>query len=182
MKIIAEGLRLSEGPVARRRRKRAGVEVLGGTLERVRPDGKIELVADLGGGPSAAAIGPDGRCYVCNNGGFISVEMNGMMLPSPPPEDTGSIQVVDLKTGAFSTLYAHSEDTPFWEPNDVVFDSTGGFWFTDFGRERGRWHSHGSVYYAKADGSEIREIPSGPATAPTATAQAKAGVLIAGVQ
>lgn len=161
MKIIAEGLRLPEGPVALDDGSVLVVEVLGGTLKRVQADGKIELVADLGGGPNGAAIGPDGRCYVCNNGGFTSVEMNGMMLPSPPPEDTGSIQIVHLKTGAFSTLYAHSEDTPFWEPNDVVFDSTGGFWFTDFGRERGRWHSHGSVYYAKADGSEIREIPSG---------------------
>jgi gluconolactonase len=24
----------------------------------------------MGGGPNGAAIGPDGKCYVCNNGGF----------------------------------------------------------------------------------------------------------------
>lgn len=163
LKIIAEGLRLPEGPVVLDDGSVLVVEVLGGTLKRVYPDGKVEIVADLGGGPNGAAIGPDGRCYVCNNGGFASVEMNGMILPSPPPEDTppGSIQVVDLKTGAFSTLYAHCEETPFWGPNDLVFDSAGGFWFTDFGRDRGRWHSHGSVYYAKADGSEIREVLSG---------------------
>src|SRR5690606_30862287 len=70
----------------------------------------------------------------------------------------GSIQVVDLATGKVDTLYEHSEATPFWAPNDIVFDSSGGFWFTDHGRDRPRWHSHGTVYYAKADGSEIREV------------------------
>lgn len=43
-------------------------------------------------------------------------------------------------------------------PNDIVFDQWGGFWFTDFGKIRGRMQDRGAVYWAKADGSEIREI------------------------
>ena len=48
-------------------------------------------------------------------------------------------------------------ETPFWGPNDLVFDAYGGFWFTDFGRDRGRIRQRGGVYYAKADGSAITE-------------------------
>jgi gluconolactonase len=38
-----------------------------------------------------------------------------------------------------------------------VFDRAGGFWFTDFGKVRERDSDRGAVYYAKADGSMIRE-------------------------
>ena len=42
-------------------------------------------------------------------------------------------------------------------PNDLVFDGAGGFWFTDHGKTRERDSDRGVVYYAKADGSMIRE-------------------------
>ena len=38
-----------------------------------------------------------------------------------------------------------------------MFDRHGGFWFTDLGKTREREVDRGSVYYAKADGSLIRE-------------------------
>ena len=158
---LTHGLMLPEGPVAMPDGSLLVVEVLGGRLTRIAPDGSKTTVAELGGGPNGAAIGPDGRCYVCNNGGFRYMELpDGGLLPLEAPLDTpaGAIQVVDLATGAFETLYAHSEATPFWGPNDIVFDDAGGFWFTDFGRDRGRARMRGALYYAKADGSEIREV------------------------
>jgi len=69
LKVIAEGLRFPEGPIAMADGSVLLVEIARGTLSRVR-DGRVEVVADLGGGPNGAAIGPDGACYVCNNGGF----------------------------------------------------------------------------------------------------------------
>src|SRR5439155_23394750 len=42
-------------------------------------------------------------------------------------------------------------------PIDLVFDDAGGFWFTDLGKTRERDADRGAVYYAKADGSMIRE-------------------------
>ena len=158
---LTEGLKLPEGPIAMADGSLLVVEVLGGRLTRIAPDGTKSTVADLGGGPNGAAIGPDGRCYVCNNGGFAHMVLpDGGLLPLEAPLDTppGSIQVVDLATGAFETLYSHAEETPFWGPNDIVFDDAGGFWFTDFGRDRGRARMRGALYYAKADGSEIREV------------------------
>ena len=38
-----------------------------------------------------------------------------------------------------------------------MFDRTGGFWFTDLGKTRERDADRGVVYYAKADGSMIKE-------------------------
>src|SRR3546814_18573384 len=38
-----------------------------------------EVVATPGGGPNGLAIGPDGKLYCCNNGGFHYVEANGYL-------------------------------------------------------------------------------------------------------
>jgi gluconolactonase len=43
------------------------LEIRRQTLTRVRPDGRQEIVAQLGGGPNGAAIGPDGAAYVCSS-------------------------------------------------------------------------------------------------------------------
>jgi gluconolactonase len=163
MEVVASGLRFPEGPIALADGSMLVVEVLGGTLSRVAPDGQVSVEARLGGGPNGAAIGPDGRCYVCNNGGFDAIELaGGVRIPREAPADTppGSIQVVDLDTGAVETLYGHGEETPFWGPNDLVFDDAGGFWFTDFGRDRGPVRQRGAIYYARADGSAIRRVLS----------------------
>ena len=160
MDVMTTGLRFPEGPIALPDGGLLVVEMLGGTLTRVAPDGTSSVIAELGGGPNGAAIGPDGRCYVCNNGGYAAMAMGDLLIASPPPIATlpGSIQVVDLATGAFETLYASCDNAPFWAPNDIIFDREGGFWFTDFGRQRGRFRQTGSVYYAKADGSLLREM------------------------
>ena len=67
---IASGLRFPEGPVAMPDGSFLVVEIERGTLTRIGADGTISYIAKPGGGPNGAAIGPDGRCYVCNNGGF----------------------------------------------------------------------------------------------------------------
>ena len=50
------------------------VEIAAGTLTRISAEGEHSVIAELGGGPNGAAIGPDGRCYVWNNGGMNFVE------------------------------------------------------------------------------------------------------------
>jgi gluconolactonase len=159
-KTIATGLLFPEGPIALPNGDVLVVEILGGQLTRIAPNGNKTVVAKTGGGPNGAAIGPDGKCYVCNNGGFSAVKYGDLLLPGPSLPDTppGSIQKVDLATGVVETLYAHGKETPFWGPNDLVFDDAGGFWFTDFGRGVDRIQHIGSLYYAKADGSFIEEV------------------------
>jgi len=159
IRILTAGLAFPEGPVVLANGDLLVVEVLGGRLTRIAADGSARTVAELGGGPNGAAIGPDGRCYVCNNGGFAPSASPDLLIPTEAPFDTppGSIQVVDLESGSWETLYASSEATPFWAPNDLVFDDAGGFWFSDHGRDRGRIRQKGGVYYAMADGSAISE-------------------------
>ena len=62
MKLIADGLKFPEGPIAMPDGSILLVEIARGTLTRVTPDGKKEVVAEPGGGPNGAAIGPDGAC------------------------------------------------------------------------------------------------------------------------
>ncbi len=156
----ASGLRFPEGPMWFPDNAIVLVEVARGTLTRVSADGDVDVVADCGGGPNGAAVGPDGKVYVCNNGGFTWNEVNGMMVPGEQPLDYqgGSIQRVDIVTGEVETLYEACDGVPLKGPNDLVFDPTGSFWFTDHGKTRARERDRGGLYYAKADGSEIREV------------------------
>ncbi len=163
---IASGLRFPEGPVAMPDGSVVLVEIERQMLSRVSPSGDVSVIAQLGGGPNGAAIGPDGRCYVCNNGGFAWHQRGNSAVPGLQDESYqgGSIQAVNLETGAFETLYTHSDQDQLRGPNDMVFDAHGGFWFTDLGKTRRRDMDRGFICYAKADGSECREVIRAMAT------------------
>jgi gluconolactonase len=156
---VAAGLRFPEGPVAMPDGSVVLVEIERRTLSRVAPDGRVQVIATLGGGPNGAALGPGGKIYVTNNGGLKFVERPGRLFPVAQADDyaTGSIQVVDPVGGKFETLYDACDGQRLRGPNDLVFDAAGGFWFTDLGKTRERDADRGAVYYAKADGSMIRE-------------------------
>ncbi len=157
---ISAGLQFPEGPIAMPDGSILLVEIQRGTLTRVLPDGAQKIAARLGGGPNGAALGPDGRVYVCNNGGFQWHRVGEHVYPGHQPEDYagGSIQRVDLATGEVETLYTHCGGHPLRGPNDIVFDAEGGFWFTDLGKTRARDLDWGGLYYARPDGGSIREV------------------------
>ncbi|WP_417516766.1 SMP-30/gluconolactonase/LRE family protein [Minwuia sp.] len=158
-RLITEGLRFPEGPVALPNGDVLVVEIGGGCLTRVHPDGSKSIVAEPGGGPNGAAMGPDGKCYVCNNGGFRMLERDGRMFPLGQDENYsgGRIERIDIDTGKIEVLYTHCDGVALKGPNDIVFDAHGGFWFTDHGKERRRDRDVTGVYYALADGSAITE-------------------------
>ncbi|MGC3983633.1 MAG: SMP-30/gluconolactonase/LRE family protein [Pseudorhodoferax sp.] len=158
MRILAEGLQFPEGPVALADGSVLLVEMRAGRIVRVAPDGQVHRVADCGGGPNGAAIGPDGALYVCDNGG--SAYAPGRFTSTGPAADYagGSIRRFDLATGAGSLLYTHCDGHRLSAPNDIVFDALGGFYFTDFGKKHARLRDHGGVYYALPDGSRIVEV------------------------
>ena len=157
---IARGLQFPEGPIAMPDGTFLVVEIKRRTLSRVTADGRIEVVAEPGGGPNGAAIGPDGRCYLCNNGGFEWHQGENGPRPIAQAKDYsgGRIEAVDLKTGAVEVLYTHCDGVPLKGPNDLIFDRSGGLWFTDLGKVRERDMDRGAVYYCRTDGSLIREI------------------------
>ncbi len=147
-RTITEGLEFPEGPVALADGSVLLVEIAAGALTRVAPDG------------NGAAMGPDGKCYVCNNGGFEWHREGGRIRPLVQAKDYsgGRIERVDLATGAVEILYTACGDIPLKGPNDLVLDAHGGIYFTDLGKRRPCDMDVGAVYYAKTDGSFITEV------------------------
>jgi gluconolactonase len=160
IELVTEGLQFPEGPIAMSDGSVILTEIERGTLTRVTPDGRHEVVAETGGGPNGAAIGPDGAIYVTNNGGsFEFMKTNGMNIPGPTPatHKGGLIQRVEIKSGKVETVYG-PDACPGGRlngPNDLVFDKQGGIWFTDHGCGDEDGRKWGGLYYAKPDGSHI---------------------------
>ena len=160
-RTVASGLQFPEGPVPLADGSVLVVEIARGTLSRVQPDGTVEVVAECGGGPNGAAVGPDGSVWITNNGGcFEYHDLGGMLIPGGVPDGWtgGCIQKVDLATGEVTTVYTESSGRPLRAPNDLVFDGHGGFWFTDHGVRLERSSDRTGLHYALADGSSCVEV------------------------
>ena len=158
--VMAEGLRFPEAPVVLPDGSVAVVEIAAGRITAVAPAGEKRVLATTGGGPNGMALGPDGKLFVCNNGGFEWHEEPGLLRPAAQAKDYsgGRIEVVDPATGSVTRLYEGCGEHRLKGPNDIVFDPVhGGFWFSDLGKVRARDRDHGGVYWAAADGSRIVE-------------------------
>jgi len=102
--------------------------------------------------------------YCCNNGGFNWARgPKGEYAPHGIADDYtgGRIERIDIDTGAVEVLYKSGDfGCVLRGPNDIVFDSHGGFWFTDHGKVdyEKRCHDIVGIFYAKADGSALEEV------------------------
>ncbi len=157
--LLAEDLAFPEGPVVLPDGDLAVVEIGRGTVTRIGSDGRRYLLAQPGGGPNGAALGPDGALYICNNGGFDwQHEAGWRPIGKATDYRNGRIERIDIVTGRVEVLYDRAAEGPLSAPNDIVFDRHGGFYFTDHGHREGRRVDFGAVFYAKADGSLIRQV------------------------
>lgn len=147
--LIAEGLAFPEGPILLPDGDLAVVEIAGERLTRIGRNGRTREIARLPGGPNGAAIGPDGWIYVCNNGGFRWTRQDGLLRPTGPAPDFsgGWIERVEPETGRVERLLSEVDGVPLTGPNDIVFDRSGGFWFTDHGKKQGRTMDLGAVHH-----------------------------------
>jgi gluconolactonase len=158
---VASGLKFPEGPVAMDDGSIILVEIAAGKISRIRKDGKKQTIATPGGGPNGLAVGPDGALYVCNNGGnFEFHRRQGLLIPGHAPSSHvgGRIERIDIASGKIEVVYEACDGQQLIAPNDLVFDTTGGFWFTDHGSTTAEGRMHGALYYAKADGSKITRV------------------------
>ncbi len=180
---VTSGLLFPEGPVVMPDGSVVLVEMFREQITRVLPDGTHELVAEVPGAPNGLALGDDAALYVCNNGrAFSDVEIDGMHFPGhfdPARYLGGRIQRVDLATGAVTDLYTECDGRPLRAPNDLVMDAHGGFYFTDHGIRdaHGRTQDLTGIYYARCDGSLIREVAF-PALSPNGIGLSPDGTLL----
>jgi gluconolactonase len=164
-RTVTEGLEFPEGPLELPGGDILVVEIKGGRLTRISPDGTKSMFAETGGGPNGAAIGPDGAIYVAQNGGFKwqtrpLPDGGEGVFPGEQPDDYlgGQIQRVSPDGSEVSTLYRECNGIPLRGPNDLVFDAEGNFYFTDHGKTRPRDRDRTGIFYASPDGNMIREI------------------------
>ncbi len=155
--VVATGLRFPEGPVARPDGRVLVVEIARSTLSAVHPDGRVEVVAECGGGPNGAAIGPDGAVWLCNNGGFFTWHQvsDELLVPGHAPDEWtgGCLQRVDPDTGQVETIVTECDGRGLRAPNDLVFDADGGLWFTDHGVTATEGSDQAGVLYRAPDGT-----------------------------
>jgi gluconolactonase len=152
--LVVDGLAFPEGPVVMPDGSVIVVELMGGRISRCW-NGKRETVAETGGGPNGAALGPDGALYVCNSGA-LDRDAGGHKAG-----DQGRIERVDLATGRVERLYEACGGFPLSAPNDLVLDGQGGLWFTDMGKNLARTRDISGLYHCRTDGSGIREVHYG---------------------
>ena len=128
IRVLATGLEFPEGPVVMPDGSVVLVEIRGRRLTRVWPDGRKEVVAEIPGGPNGAALGPDGKIYVCNNGGFSWIPTRNMLMPGPQPDDYlgGSIQRVDLRPARSRPWSTNAANIPCGDRTTWCSTSTAG--------------------------------------------------------
>ena len=160
-RTITDGLLFPEGPIAM-----PDGTVLVVEIARGHPDPGVSRRSQGNRGrdrrrPQRGGHRPDGKCYICNNGGFKwKVEPNG----KPPLDRT--VRRLRQRThrargrrqrngrGALRLLRRAAAQGS----ERHRLRSRGGFWFTDLGKVREREIDRGGVYYARTDGSLIREV------------------------
>src|SRR5262249_49332387 len=119
IRVLATDLEFPEGPVVMPDGSVVLVEIRGRRLTRVWPDGRKGVVATRPGGPNGTALGPDGKMYICNNGGFSWIPTRDLIIPGPQPDDYlgGSIQRVDLQSGKVEIVVSKCGDHALRGPN-----------------------------------------------------------------
>ncbi|AKK30864.1 gluconolaconase [Mycobacterium sp. EPa45] len=186
MRCVAEGLAFPESPIALPDGSVVLSEMAVGRLSRVWPDGAIEVIGSVGGGPNGVAQLPDGRFVVCQNGGSTfgigpwPYDFDGcaqLFRPVGPATEpmTPQVQIVtpggEVRTLATEFVTRDGRVLPLVRPSDVCVDRDGGFYLTDGGTTHGRTRALTGLLYGTADGrlTEVvypLEMPNGVALSP----------------
>ena len=179
---VARDLAFPEGPTPLADGSVLVSELAAGRITRIASDGRLDVVARPGGGPNGLAVLADGSLAVCQNGGsrwgtrpwpYDGPGSVPLFTPVGPAEEPITPQVQRVAAdGEVATLCTNDDSgNALKRPSDIVADSAGGFYMTDFGRTHGRTRELAGVLYGSPDGT-LREIvypvelPNGIALSP----------------
>lgn len=163
MKTWATGLAFPEGPVLMPDGSVLLSELLGNRVVQIWEDGTRKVVAEPAGMPNGLAFGPDGFLYCANMGGLLEPEQVTWLQGADTSRlkyRGGSIQRIDIETGEVNDILTEADGLPLRAPDDLVFDSSGGFYFTDIGVHDAarRTTDETGIYYVPADMSSARRV------------------------
>ena len=118
----------------------------------------------LGGGQNGAAVGPDGRSMSATTAASTFVDANGGKNSwAAPRRLQGRIDPARRpRHRKVRDALRQFRGAPLMTPDDIVFDRSGGFWFTDMGLQDADGSRTGALYYASTDGRSLvrgREDP-----------------------
>jgi lactonase len=137
-KVSDKGLQL-EGPSFDRDGNLLFVEVFGGQVLKLDTEGKLGVLVEKNAlGAAGLAIHKDGRLFVAGLGNF---------------KDTGNLTAYKPDGSGKQVIIAGDKH---FLVDDLVFDNSGGFYFTDF--KGTSTEPSGGVYYVPADGKTIVPI------------------------
>lgn len=127
--VVCVGIRFAEGPVWCGDDTLVVTSVADGALYRIDvPTGRMEMLADTGGGANGAALAADGSILVTQNGG---IDFSGLgLFAEPPPFRTATPGLQHAQRDG-SVAYLAGEG--FLAPNDLAVASDGRVFFTDSG-------------------------------------------------
>jgi gluconolactonase len=121
--VQATGLGFPEGPLLLPDGRLAFVEEYNGCVSVIE-DGRVRVMAHVGGNPNGLALGADGRIYVTRGRGVV-----GSWHLDPP--DAPAIVAVDPANGAWEVVTTTASGRPLRAPNDLCFGPDGMLYFTD---------------------------------------------------
>ena len=154
---LAEGLMFPEGPAIGPDGVLYVTEIAGQRISTITEDGTVSTFSDTGGGPNGAAFNPQGELVVANNGGRWPTDVPSTSQASEPEYGNGSIQTINAEGDVHSNL-SEVEGVSLNSPNDLCFDSHGGYYFTDpeWSGLVGGDRDGGPVCYVNAEGEASR--------------------------
>lgn len=130
-----------EGPAFDRDGNLLVVEVVGGRVMRISPDREVRIVVPKNAlGSAAIAVHKDGRLFVAGVGDLKA---------------GGSVYAARADGSAKETIIPADQG---YIPDDLVFDSQGGFYFTDFRGNNDK--PVGGVFYVSPDMKTITPVLS----------------------
>jgi gluconolactonase len=150
VEVFVKGGKFLEGPAFDKEGNLWVVSIESGAVSKVAPDGKWTDVFTTGGQPQGLKFHKDGRLFGVDR--------------------KKGVFIYDPKTQKMSDYVLYYQNENFHGPNDLIFDSQGGLYFTD------PWGTsmvnlRGAVYYVSPQGKITRIIdnmafPNGIALSP----------------
>jgi gluconolactonase len=135
VKLYASGFGFPEGPAFDRDGNLFIVNLQGGYLSKITCRKRSTKWIETGGTPNGSKFHHDGRLFVC---------------------DSGLRAILDVAPdGSFTKAVTNCDGEEFRGPNDLVFSSDGGFYFTDPVGSSAE-NPIGSVYRVNPDGTTHR--------------------------